>query len=98
MKKPFKFAALGLGALALFATTYFTIFAVMGVPLAKTPVAESVFGEETAPLPTQPVVSKPADSPARSRARRAGQAKSRQQKINKHHLSFGIEMILDIKL
>ena len=60
MKKPFKFAALGLGALALFATTYFTIFAVMGVPLAKTPVAERVFGEEPAPMPTQPVVSKPA--------------------------------------
>jgi flagellar motility protein MotE (MotC chaperone) len=61
MKKPFKFAALGLGALALFATTYFTIFAVMGVPITETPVAEQVFGNKAGSLsPAQPVVSKPA--------------------------------------
>ena len=64
MKKPFKFAALGLGALALFATTYFTIFAVMGVPLADTPVAERAFGKNAGAVsPTQPVVSKPAPKP-----------------------------------
>jgi len=61
MKKPFKFAALGLGALALFATTYFTIFAVMGVPITETPVAEHVFGPKPGGVsPPQPVVSKPA--------------------------------------
>ncbi len=61
MKKPLKFAALGLGALALFATTYFTIFAVMGIPITETPVTEPVFGKKAGSLsPAQPVVSKPA--------------------------------------
>ncbi len=61
MKKPFKFAAIGLGALALFATTYFTIFAMMGVPVTETPAAEHVFGKKAgSDSPAQPVVSKPA--------------------------------------
>lgn len=64
MKKPFKIAALGLGALALFATTYFTIFAVMGVPITETPVAEHVFNEEPQ---AQPVVSRPAPKPQTER-------------------------------
>lgn len=64
MKKPFKFAALGLGALALFATTYFTIFAVMGVPLTESPAAEKVFGKKTgAASQPQPAVSQPAPMP-----------------------------------
>jgi len=67
MKKPFKIAALGLGALALFATTYFTIFAVMGVPIAETPVAERVFNAEPKGLPAQPVVSRPAPEPQAER-------------------------------
>jgi len=61
MKKPFKFAALGLGALALFATTYFTVFAVMGVPLSETPAAEHVFGKKAGSIsPIQPMVLQPA--------------------------------------
>ena len=35
MKKPIKYMAFGASALALFATTYFAIFAVMGVPIKK---------------------------------------------------------------
>jgi flagellar motility protein MotE (MotC chaperone) len=61
MKKPFKYATLGLGALVLFATTYFTIFAVMGVPITETPAAEHVFGKQAnSGSPAQPIVSKPA--------------------------------------
>jgi len=64
MKKPFKFAALGLGAFVLFAMTYFTVFAVMGVPLAETPAAENVLGKKAGFVsPTRPVVSKPAPKP-----------------------------------
>jgi len=64
MKKPFKFAAFGLGAMALFVTTYFTIFAVMGVPLAETPAAESIFGDNAGSVsPTRPVVNKPTPAP-----------------------------------
>jgi len=64
MKKPFKFAAFGLGALALFVTTYFTLFAVMGVPLMETPAAEQVFGKkaDTASQP-QSAMSKPTPKP-----------------------------------
>ena len=73
MKKPFKFAAFGLGAMALFATTYFTIFAVMGVPLAETPAAESVFGNNAGSVsPTRPVVSTtPAPDPVIASAERS---------------------------
>ena len=74
MKKPFKFAALGLGAMALFSMTYFAIFAVMGVPATETPVAERVFGKKAGSVsPARPVVIKhaPKPDPAVKSAQRA---------------------------
>lgn len=74
MKKPAKFAALGLGAFALFAMTYFVVFAVMGVPLAESPAAEHVFGKHAGAVsPTAPVVIKalPKPDPAETSAQRS---------------------------
>ena len=64
MKKPIKYLAFGASALALFATTYFTIFAVMGVPIKKAPLAERLFGVEAKTgAPVKPIVSAPAPKP-----------------------------------
>jgi len=64
MKKPLKFAAFGLGAIALFATTYLSIFAVMGVPIKEAPITERLLGEEGgSAIPTGPVVSMPTPEP-----------------------------------
>jgi flagellar motility protein MotE (MotC chaperone) len=64
MKNPIKYLAFGVSALALFATTYFTIFAVMGVPIKKAPLAEHLLGVEPGTgAPVKPVVSAPAPKP-----------------------------------
>jgi flagellar motility protein MotE (MotC chaperone) len=64
MKKPIKYLAFGTSALALFATTYFTIFAVMGVPIKKAPLAERLLGVEPGTgAPIKPIVSAPAPTP-----------------------------------
>ena len=61
MKKPIKYLAFGASALALFATTYFAIFAVMGVPIKKAPLAEKILGVEPGTgAPAKPIVSTPA--------------------------------------
>ena len=64
MKKPIKYMAFGASALALFATTYFAIFAVMGVPIKKAPLAEKILGVEPGTgAPMKPIVSAPAPTP-----------------------------------
>ncbi len=64
MKKPIKYLALGASALALFGTTYFTIFAVMGVPIKNAPLAEQLMGvEPVTGAPVKPIVSTPAPIP-----------------------------------
>ena len=64
MKKPIKYMAFGASALALFATTYFAIFAVMGVPIKKAPLAEKILGVEPGTgAPVKPIVSAPAPTP-----------------------------------
>ena len=69
MKKPIKYMAFGASALALFATTYFAIFAVMGVPIKKAPLAEKILGvEPETGAPMKPVVSAPAPTPEPAKA------------------------------
>ena len=64
MKNPIKYLAFGVSALALFATTYFTIFAVMGVPIKEAPLAERLLGVEPGTgAPVKPIVSVPAPKP-----------------------------------
>ena len=64
MKKPIKYMAFGVSALALFSTTYFAIFAVMGVPIKKAPLAEKILGiEPDTGAPVKPIVSAPAPTP-----------------------------------
>jgi flagellar motility protein MotE (MotC chaperone) len=64
MKKPIKYLALGASAFALFATTYFTIFAVMGVPIKEAPLSEQLLGvERETGAPTKAIVSSPAPTP-----------------------------------
>ena len=63
--------AFGASALALFATTYFAIFAVMGVPIKKAPLAEMILGvEPETGAPMKPVVSAPAPTPEPAKASR----------------------------
>jgi flagellar motility protein MotE (MotC chaperone) len=65
MKKPTQFAVIGFGATALFAATYFTVFAVMGVPLAETPAAEHVLGVKPGAVsPHQVVIIQPTPKPS----------------------------------
>jgi len=69
MKKPIKYLAFGASALALFGTTYFTIFAVMGVPIKKAPLAERLLGVESETgAPVKPIISAPAPTPEPAKA------------------------------